>query len=243
MTRNPSPRKLIGIVLAGGRGTRLFGPEGGAKCLFSLNGHPLIDYSLSAIRHAGVDEIALVTREDDLELHSRYPDFVQISDAGSGTLFAVLAAAEYAVNRQADAIISSCDLVCAPTAAKALVDSASNDPEWVASFGVTLIANDQNPIWVHSDKAGRILNYGKEIESSEYAFASIRFATLSFLELALESAKSVSSDVNTDTKLMRHLIVNERVVAGAINIGNALDVDDEVDAKIAEGISQSFRHT
>lgn len=243
MARVSSPRKLVAIVLAGGRGTRLFGPQGGPKWLFTLNGRPLIDYSLSAIRVARVDEIAIVVRDDDFVLRSKYPDFAQIADEGNGTFSAVLAAAEYAVDRQANAVITSCDLVCAPMAAKALVESASRNPDWLASFGVTTIANDQSPIWVHSNASGRIVNYGKQIESSEYAFASIRFATLAFLQMALTSAKAVPDHVDTDTKLMRHLIVNEGVIAGSVNIGDALDVDDEADAKVAEKISRSFRHT
>lgn len=243
MTRSNSPRKLVGVVLAGGRGTRLFGPQGGPKCLFNVNERPLLDYSLSAIRNAGVDEIALVAREDDLELQSKYSDLALIPDTGNGTFFAILAAAEYAVGKRSDAIISSCDLVCAPTAAKALVDSSFKDPDWLATFGVTLIANDQNPIWVHTDRSGRILNYGKEIQASEYAFASIRYATFSFLEAVIESAKTATSDINTDTKLMRYLMLSKGVIAGAIDIGRALDVDDDADAKIAEDISRSFRWT
>jgi NDP-sugar pyrophosphorylase family protein len=229
------------VVLAGGYGTRLFGLKGGSKALFILNGRPLIDYSLASIRHAGVTEIAIVVRETDNELRSTYPHCVQIQETGVGTLPAVLAAATYAANKGADAIISSCDLVCPLPAVSALVEGASEHPDWLATFGVTPIANDQSPIWVHSDSSGRITNYGKGVDPSKQAFASIRFATLGFLELMRSTSKQLSGDVDTDTKLMRHLIVNERVTAGAVDIGPALDVDDEVDAKIAENISQSFR--
>lgn len=240
---NPNPNHVVGVVLAGGRGTRLFGPEGGSKGLYPLNGRPLIDYSLATIRQAGVDEIALVVREEDHELRSRYPDFAQILDLGEGTLSAILAAAEYAVGRRAGAIISSCDLVCAPGAAKALVDCSSRNPEWSACFGITLIANDQTPIWVHTNHSGQIVDYGKGIRSSVYAFASIRFAKHNFLKLILARSKSVSSDVNTDTKLMRQLILSEKVVVGAIDIGQAIDVDDDVDAKTATDIAWSFGHS
>ncbi len=230
-------------MLAGGVGTRLFGPTGGSKALYSLNGHPLIDYSLSALRHAGINEIAVVVRQGDNELRAQYPDCVQIEETGIGTLPAVLAAATYAIERRADAIISSCDLVCPLSSASALVNSSSENPDWVASFGVTTIANDQSPIWVHSDASGRIVNYGKGIERSEQAFASIRFATLGFLELMKATSNTLTQGIDTDTKLMRHLIVSGQVISGAVDIGPALDVDDEVDAKIAEQISRSFWNT
>ena len=240
MLRSPSPRQPVGVILAGGYGTRLFGLKGGSKALFIINGRPLIDYSIASIQHAGVTEIAVVVRETDNELRSKYPYCVQIQETGIGTLPAVLAAAKYAVDKGAAAVISSCDLVCSLPAVRALVNGSSEHPAWLATFGVTPIANDQSPIWVHSDSSGRITNYGKGVDPSNHAFASIRFATLGFLELMLSTSKQLARDVDTDTKLMRHLIVNERVPAGAVDIGHALDVDDEVDAKIAENISQSF---
>lgn len=241
MKKGINTRNIIGIVLAGGYGTRLFGPMGGSKGLFLLNGRPLIEYSLSTIQYAGANEIVIVVREDDFELRSKYSDYRQILDSGRGTFSAVLAAAKYAVDRQADAIISSCDLVCSITTAKSLVSGLFKNSDWLASFGVTPIANDQTPIWVHSEDSGRILDYGKEIQSSTYAFASIRFASLSFLQLIINTASNlILEDINTDTKLMRHLIINEKAIVGAIDIGQALDVDDVTDAEIAKGIVQTF---
>ncbi len=49
----------IGVILAGGIGRRL----GGAKALVRLQGRPLIDYSLAALRSA-LDEVAVVAKPD-----------------------------------------------------------------------------------------------------------------------------------------------------------------------------------
>ena len=234
-------RKLVGVVLAGGIGTRLFGPTGGSKALFDLNGNPLIHYSLSAFDQARIREIAIVVRMKDEKLQSRYPSCEQIIEESVGTLAAVMAAGNYARQKGADVIISSCDLVCSPSSAKALIDASLANMNWVAAFGVTTIANDHSPIWVHSDASGQIVDYGKAIKPSRTAFASIRFATLEFLDLMSEIGSSVSADIDTDTKLMRHLCVNKKLVAGVVDIGPALDVDDEVDVRIATELSHSFR--
>lgn len=241
MTENARSRKVVGIVLAGGYGTRLFGPAGGSKGLFIVDGRPLIDYSLSAIRQAGVDDIAIVTREADSSLRSKYPNYLHLSDQGTGTLQAVLEATTYAVKARADAIISSCDLVCAPAAAGALLESSLKNPEWLACFGVTTIANDQNPIWIHSAGSGQITDYGKGIQPTDRAFASIRFAKLGFSRLVVSIANTLSADINTDTKLMRHLILSEHLIVGSVDIGDAIDVDDAADVKTAERIVQSSK--
>lgn len=226
--------------MAGGTGTRLFGPTGGSKALFNLNGYPLIHYSLSAFEQARIEEIAVVVKASDDSLQATYPSCEQIIEESVGTLAAVLAAANYAKSKNANVIISSCDLVCHPSSAKVLINASLANSAWLASFGVTTIANDHSPIWVHSDVSGQILDYGKAIEPSGRAFASIRFATLEFLDLISDITTSLSAEIDTDTKLMRHLIVTERLVAGAVDIGPALDVDDEVDARIAAELSRSF---
>jgi choline kinase len=229
-------RPIVGIVLAGGIGTRLFGPNGGSKALFDLDGVPLITYSIEALRQASITEIAIVVRETADEIFARVPNCNQILESGIGTLPAVRAAARYAIEKRADAVISSCDLVCPPSSATKLIQRSLSNPIWQASFGVTRIANDQSPIWVHSDGLDQILDYGKGIESSGKAFASIRFASLSFLKLMTNHLEEVSPAIDTDTKLMRHLILNKLAIAGAVDIGPALDVDDEVDARVANGL-------
>ena len=50
------------LILAAGRGSRMKSLTGNKpKCLIELNGRPLIELQLEAIRAAGIDEIAIVT--------------------------------------------------------------------------------------------------------------------------------------------------------------------------------------
>lgn len=240
MTKTKRPN-IIGIVLAGGYGKRLFGPSGGSKCLFAVDAIPLIEYSLLTICEAKIDEIVLIGRDDDSELPAKYSNHLIISTAANGTLSAVLEAARYAVGKEASALISSCDLVCAPSTGKDLIDALEINPDWDASIGITTIANDDNPIWVRSNDQGIVLDYGKGIPPSDAAFASIRFASLNFLKLMLKVSEVISEEIDTDTKLMRHIITSTQANVGAIDIGHALDVDNTLDAEIATGISRTWK--
>jgi len=103
------------IVLARGLGTRMRAPdpsaqltaeqqraaEAGVKAMMPLNGHPFLDYILSALADAGITRVALVVAPDHSQLARYYQfdapptrvrlDFV-VQEAPLGTANAVLAA-------------------------------------------------------------------------------------------------------------------------------------------------------
>lgn len=237
MDSRRSSSKLVAIILAAGQGTRLFGPGGGSKALFRYGGQHLIDYALRSVKAAQIVDIALVAREDDQELRRAYKTYTQLPPTGSGTIGAVADAARYALEREADAVIASCDLVCDKDAVGNLLRGHRENPGWEATFGITRLANDASPIWVHHRSDGTITDYGKGIEPSACAFASIRVATTLFLRRMLDAIAENHPDVSTDTTLMRRLIVTDRVRAGAVEIGNAIDIDDKEDIVLAAGMN------
>ena len=50
------------IILAAGRGSRMKNmTDERPKCLVELGGKPLLEYQLTALRQAGINEIAVVT--------------------------------------------------------------------------------------------------------------------------------------------------------------------------------------
>lgn len=51
----PAPRRPLGVVLAGGAGSRL----GGAKATAPLGGRPLVAYPLAALRAAGLEAVVV----------------------------------------------------------------------------------------------------------------------------------------------------------------------------------------
>ena len=53
---------MKGLILAAGRGSRLHElTELRPKCLLQINGRPLIEWQLSALRKSGVSPIGIVT--------------------------------------------------------------------------------------------------------------------------------------------------------------------------------------
>ena len=60
--------KISAIVLAAGKGTRMKSDR--PKQFIEVNGRPLIAYSLEAFEKSDVDEIILVTGQNEIELCS-----------------------------------------------------------------------------------------------------------------------------------------------------------------------------
>lgn len=60
--QKPGEERALGVVLAGGRGSRL----GGAKPTAELAGRPLISYPLAALAGAGLEAVIVAKRSTDL---------------------------------------------------------------------------------------------------------------------------------------------------------------------------------
>ncbi len=95
---------MIGLILAAGDGTRLFGcsPEGGCKPLVEVNGKKLLSYSLDNLRLLGIDKAVIVV--------GRYKDWIEdvygdnyhgirftyaVQEKPKGLVNAILSAKEY----------------------------------------------------------------------------------------------------------------------------------------------------
>jgi len=64
---------MKGLVLAGGRGSRLGNlTEGDNKCMYELKSHPLIEYSLENAIRAGVSELVIVVGYQAESIVNRY---------------------------------------------------------------------------------------------------------------------------------------------------------------------------
>ncbi len=53
---------MKGIILAAGRGSRMGNArKNKPKCLLKINGRPIIDYQMEALRNAGAKKIGIIT--------------------------------------------------------------------------------------------------------------------------------------------------------------------------------------
>ncbi len=233
-------------ILAGGKGTRLFGPRGGTKALVKVGDRPLIDFVLSEAARAGIVRLAIAAREDDHELteflanDTRFDDVTFIATNGVSTLDGVLA-----LNRtlgSEDHLLSTCDVISPPGALRRLIEEGRK----LARSGCLVLflasdyVHDDAPIWIHTTDSGAISAYGKRIRPSRLVFGHIRWVSRHLQDVLRELD---TSSVTTDTELMALLVREQPERLWALRDGSIIDVDSPSDIEIAKEllISRPFQ--
>ncbi len=125
------------IILAAGRGSRLQGlTDQKPKCLVELDGRPLLDYQLEALRNAGISEIGIVTgyRKETLggrglvEFHNpRWDRTNMVSSLACANQWLL----------EGPVIVSYSDIFYEPSAVISLIESRAElaitfDPNWLS---------------------------------------------------------------------------------------------------------------
>lgn len=124
------------IILAAGRGSRMKElTDESPKCLAELRGKPLLEWQLSALREAGIDEISIVTGYKRESLASR--GLVEFHNArwSETNMVSSLACAEEWLNSE-PCIVSYSDIFYEANAVRSLMRSQAPlaltyDPDWV----------------------------------------------------------------------------------------------------------------
>ena len=99
------PALATGVVLAGGRGSRI----GGQKAKVALAGRPLISYPLAAVEAAGLRPLVVAKR--DTELPALHCPVIREEDEPSHPLCGLLAALEHA---RGPLVAVACDMPLLP---------------------------------------------------------------------------------------------------------------------------------
>lgn len=115
--RKPRSGPAVGVVLAGGLGSRL----GGAKAAIDLGGRPLISYPLAAVERAGLEPLVVAKR--DCELPALGCTVLREPDLPRHPLCGIVAALAHAGSRPLVAI--GCDMPFASAPLLAWLGSAS----------------------------------------------------------------------------------------------------------------------
>lgn len=227
-------------IFASGRGTRLFGPNGGCKALTPIAGKPLIEYVLTEAHGHGVRQVYVVVNPDDVELMAyldkdiRFEQVTIIQVEASGTMKAVTAL----IDLLGDNVffLSTCDMI-APAGVFALLENKLQhaldkglDPLIV--FLASTWFNDNNPIWIEPNHLDIVLRYGKGIPPAPLVFGNMRLCNAT-LKAAVASVKR--EGIITDTQLMSAILSS---MPGRFIVTEApdriFDVDDRSDVTLVE---------
>jgi NDP-sugar pyrophosphorylase family protein len=156
---------LRGGIIAAGEGRRL--REAGfpmPKPMVPVAGIPLIEWVLRNFRAVGIESPVVIVNDEarpcvDL-VRARFPqlqiDFIVKTTRSSLESF-------LEVNQRlagGRALISTVDAWCRPADFVRLVDAASKRSPQVSVLAVTPLVDDENPLWVEVDDAGRIRGLG-----------------------------------------------------------------------------------
>lgn len=158
---------MIGIILAAGRGSRMKGmTESMPKCLVPLEGRPLLDYQVAALRGAGVGDIVVIGGYRAEMLEGRGLRVLRNPDWESTNMVATLACAGDLLDR--DFVISYGDIVYRPAHARALLEEPADiavlvDRRWRDLWSLRFADPYQDAETLVLDGAGRILELGRKV--------------------------------------------------------------------------------
>lgn len=124
------------IILAAGRGSRMSGlTKDNPKCLVKLDGRPLLDYQLEALRGAGINEIAVVTGyKKEMLAPYQLTEFCNENWESTNMVSSLCCAHNWLASD--DCIVSYSDIFYEKAAIKSLINTTDDiaityDPNWL----------------------------------------------------------------------------------------------------------------
>lgn len=239
---------LVHAVMAGGIGSRLFGPTGGLKALAPLdNSVVLVDYIVDEARllRADLCLVAITSRGQPIIDHIRSCLNIEVRAVHQdlpGTGGAVGALLSESPD-DARMFLTTSDLFGDPgSVASALgsVDEALDTNEPVCLLAVSLPhPNDRSPIYVHVPASGaepaRVMDYGKDVPPSQFVFSGARLLNAAFSRMLLDLVREIPSA--SDTQLMKRA-VGDGAKVYAVSTPSVFDVDDGDALHLARALHQ-----
>ncbi len=231
------------IILAAGRGSRLENlTEECPKCLVKLQGKPLIDYQIAALRGGGVSRVTAVTGYMR-EMIEPYVDKTYTNTEWQSTnMVASLLCARPHIT--SPVIISYSDIVYDSGLIRRLASRTEDivitcDRDWLTLWA----ARFDNPLddaeSFKMDDEGRVLEIGQkahdqaEIQAQYMGLIRLTPAAFDCIE-AYCSSPGVNRDTLDFTGLLNGLIGSGTNVHTELTSGNWCEVDDQRDLAVAE---------
>jgi NDP-sugar pyrophosphorylase family protein len=160
-----TPARVRGGIIAAGEGSRL--REAGfsmPKPLVPVAGVPLIEAVIGNFVAAGVTSLVIIVNEQGRAcvdwVRTRFPD-LDLEFIVKTTRSSLESFLEVSRRMKGErALISTVDTWCRPAAFTRFVDAARRWPASASVLAVTPLVADDNPLWVHLDAGGRVLELG-----------------------------------------------------------------------------------
>lgn len=208
-----------------------------------MAGRPLLEYVLRALCAAGAARVAAVVNGQGrpIELYCRrhWPqrefDFVYRDTPSSlESLFALetlLTGERY--------LLATVDTFVSPGAMQHVCRAALQGPPDALSLAVTAFVDDEKPLWVGFDGAGRVTTLGATAASSGWVTAGFYFVPTTIYRCA--AAARAAGLVALRAFLA--WLLREGVDVRAIPVGKCVDVDRPTDLQVAaEFVRREYSH-
>lgn len=224
-------------LIAAGLGERL--RDGGIrvpKPLVEIAGTPLIDRVLDAVVAAGIDEVACVFNEaadtDAVVAHcgarQRAPRLHIVRRSTPSSMESLFTLAPFLGN--APALVSTVDAVFAPAMLREFLAAAAHHADADVVLAVTRFIDDEKPLHVGLDAAGRVVALGEDAAASPLVTAGFYiFAPRVFAEIDAARAARLSAL----RQYLGYLLQRGYRVYGA-HVGKTVDVDRPEDVIAAD---------
>jgi len=227
-------------ILAAGLGERLLaaGYEQ-PKPLVPVAGRALIDYVLAAVSDCGLREVACIVNEQSrgIETHCRdhWPDlsfeFIRRTTPNSMESLFTLAP-------RLDGgrfLLLTVDSIFAPSTLAAFLETASTFDDAQGVLALTSFVEDEKPLWVELDPAGRVATIGPAAAGSSWVTAGFyRFDAAIFAEIAVARRAGFTAL----RQFLGHLVASGYPIYGAA-VGKCVDVDRAEDLASATAFVHS----
>lgn len=239
------------VILAAGRGRRMGNLTANRpKCLIELQGKPLIEWQLSSIREAGINEIAIITgyRKEMLSSYS-LEEFYNPHWFETNMVASLECAASWL--REGPCIVSYSDIFYKSQAVSSLINCASSlavtyDPNWLSIWrrrfvdpltdAETFLINEANQI----TNIGEIPKTIEEVQGQYMGLLKITPDSWSHITDFLEHCSKLERASMSMTKMLQHLIQKVNVPLFGIPYEEEWgEVDSKSDLVLYEKIQET----
>jgi NDP-sugar pyrophosphorylase family protein len=222
-------------IIAAGLGERL--RDGGyaqPKPLVQIGGRALIDYVLDAVAQAGLSEVACIVNQLSvgIEEHCRRQwsqlRFELIRRTTPSSMESLFTLAPLLANDRF--VLLTVDALMPPALLAAFLSAARAHDDADGVLALTDLVDDEKPLWVQRDDAGRVTALGAPALSSGWITAGFYvFQPRIFDEIAAARAANFSAL----RQFLGHLVERGYRIYGE-QVGKTLDVDRRADIAAAE---------